>query len=107
MGRPKNSVCQLIPTSNLIESNLNYPLRTVEMKRLFSSQVKSRRVEVEDDSRCIKQLKIYMYRYLLISPRSSNHSDPKDRNKLCALGKNNPLMFVMYALGLPHVKMGF
>ena len=39
--------------------------------------------------------------YLLISPRSSNHSDPKDRNKLCALGKNNPLMFVMYALGLP------
>ena len=77
------------------------------MKRLFSSQVKSRRVEVEDDSRCIKQLKIYMYRYLLISPRSSNHSDPKDRNKLCALGKNNPLMFEMYALGLPHVKMGF
>ena len=28
----------------------------------------------------------------LISPRSSNHSDPKDRNMLCALGKNNPLM---------------
>ena len=46
-----------------------------------------------------------------ISPRSSNHSDSKDRNKLCALGKNNPLMFVMHALGrqlgLPHVKMGF
>lgn len=30
--------------------------------------------------------------YLVISPRSFNHSDPKGRNKLCALGKINPLM---------------
>ena len=37
-------------------------------------------------------LKQEEHTYLLISPRSSNHSDPKDRNKLCALGKNNPLM---------------
>ena len=45
---------------------------------------------------------IYMYVQFVIlkqeehiSPdisRSSNHSDPKDRNKLCALGKNNSLM---------------
>ena len=45
---------------------------------------------------------IYMYVQFVIlkqeehispeSPCSSNHSDPKDRNKLCALGKINPLM---------------
>ena len=35
---------------------------------------------------------IHLLYLLNLSPCSSNHSDPKDRNKLCALGKINPLM---------------